>query len=60
MVDVPESQLQEYTSGKFREFLKQLVGDEEWPVKVAAKEVGLQEVNAKISTVQELNLCDSL
>ena len=51
-----ESQLQEYTSGKFREFMAQPTGEDEWPIKIAVKAVGLQEVNANDSTVQEIEL----
>ena len=41
-----ESQLQQYTSGKLREFMAQPTGEDEWAIKIAVKAVGLQEVNA--------------
>lgn len=49
-----ESQLQEYTSGKLREFMAQPTGEDEWPIKIAVKAVGLQEVNEP--TVQVIDL----
>ena len=44
------------TSGKFREFMAQPTGEDEWPIKIVVKAVGLQEVNANDSTVQEIEL----
>ena len=39
-----ESQLQEYISGKFRDFLEQS-NQEERPIKIAARAVGLQAID---------------
>lgn len=50
-----ESQLQEYNSGKFRDFLQQ--SDQvEWPIKIAVKAVGLQAIDEDDPTVKEINL----
>ena len=48
-----ESQLQEYISGKFREFLAETRDDEDFPIKLAVKAVGLQLIDP---TVQEIDL----
>ena len=50
-----ENQLQEYNSGKFREFLEQS-SEVEWPIKIAVKAVGLQVIDKDSPTVKELNL----
>ena len=52
-----ESQLQEYNSGKFREFMERSnVSDDDFPIKIAVKVVGLQEINEDNPTVKEINL----
>ena len=53
-----ESQLQEYNSGKFRDFIEYYSSGEEvvWPIKIAAKVVGLQEIDRDNLTVKEINL----
>ena len=53
-----ENQLQEYNSGKFREFLEQS-SEVEWPIKIAVKAVGLQVIDKDSPTVKELNLDSS-
>ena len=47
---ITESQLQQYLSAKYEQFLKQQeTGQFPWPcIKLAAKEVGLQEFERKI------------
>ena len=51
-----ETQLQEYTSGKFREFLARSTDEEDWPIKLVVKAVGLQEIDPEDPTVQEIEL----
>lgn len=52
-----ESQLHEYNSGKFREFMERSTSnEEEWPIKIAVKAVGLQEIDEDNPTVKEINL----
>lgn len=52
-----ESQLQEYNSGKFREFMEcSNISDDNWPIKIAVKAVGLQIIDEDNPTVEEINL----
>ena len=51
-----ESQLQEYISGKFREFLAETRDEEDFPIKLAVKPVGLQLIDPHDPTVQEIDL----
>ena len=51
-----ENQLQEYTSGKFREFVSRPTSDNEWPVKIVMESVGLQHINPDDATVKEMDL----
>lgn len=51
-----ESQLQEYISGKFREFLAETRDDEDFPIKLAVKAIGLQLIDPHDPTVQEIDL----
>lgn len=50
-----ENQLQEYNSGKFREFIEQS-SDVDWPIKIAVNAVGLQAIDGESPTVKEINL----
>lgn len=49
-----ESQLQEYTSGKFREFLAKPWEEDDWPIRIAVKAVGLQRISEDDPTVEEI------
>lgn len=51
-----ESQLQEYISGKFREFLAEPRDKDDFPIKLAVKAVGQQQIDSDDPTVQEIEL----
>ncbi len=51
-----ESQLQEYTSGNFREVLARPREEDEWAIQLAVKAVGLQEIKEDDPTVEEMGL----
>ena len=50
-----KSQLQEYISGKFRDVLEQS-NQEKWPIKIAARAVGLRAIDEENPTVKQINL----